>query len=157
MVDIDRIISERIEMDSPYFLIKKSYFKKGRGSKSIMRQLGNEFKSKLVHSIEQQVLPMKPLSPKYREYKKRNLLDPRKLIATGEYIDSIDVTEDGEGNIMVAPNNKRRDGTTITNRDLGKFLEYGTARMPKRPHWKPTIKAFKKTILKKVKDYVNNI
>lgn len=80
--------------------------------------------------IEEQNFKRVPLTPGYIARKKRQGLDPRVLIATKQYLKSY-------RHYRVAPRN------WAVTCDLQKMnrLEFGTGRMPKRPHWEPVIRA----------------
>ena len=89
-----------------------------------------------------------PLSPEYLEWKKKKGLDTRILIATGQYLDSFKVYR--SGNSWVAGVDKERlhyfEGKTVRMGDLAKWLEFGTRKMPPRPHWRPAFDYVSKNI-----------
>jgi hypothetical protein len=90
----------------------------------------------------------KPLSPSYLEWKKRKGLDTRILIATGQYLDSFKVYRSGK--YWVAGVEKDRlhyfEGKVVKIGDLAKWLEFGTRKMPPRPHWRPAFDYVSKNI-----------
>lgn len=87
----------------------------------------------------------RPLSPGYARWKRRRGLDPRILIATGLYVQSIGARPysaafggrqtDTEA-WVVSPAPGARHGKLALS-TLGLWLEYGTRRMPARPHFRP--------------------
>lgn len=83
-------------------------------------------KDQLKSHIESGSGHLTPLSANWSEYKARHGLDPRVLIATGEYLDSFTVSRVGERTWMLSP---------VGHEELAGWLEYGTGDMPARPHW----------------------
>lgn len=77
-----------------------------------------------------------PLSPGYKAYKEREGLDPRKLIATGDYVDNIGAYEK-EGKIFVGPLPGIHEESGLTYVHLSRIHEYGTETIPARPLWRP--------------------
>ena len=112
----------------------------------VMKEFGeekaNEFKDELVYRIASQSFNWRPLKPEYRLYKIKNRLDPRMMISTGEYINSIEVNEldDQIGYSVGVPNRLHNSGLSL--RVLARIHEFGTIRIPARPHWRPQISAF---------------
>lgn len=80
----------------------------------------------LKQLIEGQGMGLAPLSASWADYKGKHGLDPRILIATGEYLDSFSVTRIGGRTWQLSPKGQEQ---------LAEWLEYGTADMPARPHW----------------------
>lgn len=109
------------------------------------------------------------LNENYLAWKERNGLDTRTLIATGGYVNSIrplpvrdrlgrftsfskmTAAQIPDLRLGVAPgfgrSNKNEDGSpdseSPTYRQIGLWLEYGTADMPARPHFGPAVFNFK--------------
>ncbi len=95
-------------------------------------------------AITGQVFPMAALSPRYAKRKAYRGHDPRTLIATKEYLESI-ATEYGDDGWGVMADEERM-----------KLLEYGTKKMPGRPHWAPAIAGASFTATKKLaKEIIN--
>lgn len=102
-----------------------------------------------------------PLSPDWAAFKKRRELDPRILVASRKYAESIDVTPlFGGGGYFVRPDpNKIHPGypgrpnkRQYTMEQIGRLAEYGysytrtdgkVVRVPPRPHWRPTADHFR--------------
>jgi len=97
--------------------------------------------SKLVKDvIYQQLFKLHPLSPKYFQQKVKKGLDLRILIATGDYVKSIKVLriEDKELGVIYQVGFPKRlhKPSKLTFEQLAYWLEFGTKKMPARPHWR---------------------
>jgi hypothetical protein len=100
--------------------------------------LALEFADDLKSIISRQLIAWVPLSPAYKKRKRILGLDPRILIATGRYVNSIQPVEQADGSWVVSiPEEPLRPGSRYTLKDLARWLEYGTQTMPARPHWRP--------------------
>ena len=87
-----------------------------------------------------------PLAPSTVKKKNDAEQDGRKLIATGDYTYGIEVfkgTEKGETYYTVRPKPGKHPDAGVTHRVLAAFHEFGTSKMPKRPHWGPVLRAVK--------------
>lgn len=84
-----------------------------------------------------------PLSERYLAWKKKKKLDQRILIATHEYVNSIQaIPKEKKGKTVawsVGPGHPDtiHKPSKMRLHDLARLLEYGTRRMPARPHWRP--------------------
>jgi hypothetical protein len=108
------------------------------GLSGLGQDLAQEFADDLKAIIERQMISWMPLSGPYKAYKRRMGLDPRILIATGRYVNSIQPIEQPDGTWLVSvPEEPLRPGSRYTLRDLARWLEFGTQKMPARPHWRP--------------------
>lgn len=101
------------------------------------RSVGKEIEIKLKDSVRKQLLTLEPLSPSYLQRKKAKGLDPRTLIATGEYINNLQVieleeTEDTLTLFIGATDEMHYSGLTFA--ELSVIIEYGTDTQPPRPH-----------------------
>ena len=92
-------------------------------------------------AIETQSLRLARLSDSWKTYKRRNNLDPRKLIASKDYLNSIRVGV-GERGYVVG-----------TDKLYGLVHEYGFGNIPARPHWRPTIRRWSRTAAAPVGEY----
>lgn len=102
------------------------------------RDLAEEFADDLKSIISRQLIAWVPLTPAYKTRKRILGLDPRILIATGRYVNSIQPIQQDDGSWVVSvPEEPLRPGSKYTLRDLARWLEYGTEHMPPRPHWRP--------------------
>lgn len=126
-------------------------------ARSTIDQFGQQFRDDLVERIESQRFRHAPLSPGYVEAKRRAGLDPRILIATHEYLDSIEVSPltDGSG-VRVGVGGRTHSGG-IPMRQLARMLEFGTIRMPARPHWRPLASIYKRRARQMARELGANI
>lgn len=89
-----------------------------------------------------QPFPFKRLSKAYARFKFRQGLDGRILLATGDYINAIEVFKSEVKGIGVTYRVRLKPGTHrsgMTFNKLGLIHEFGSARakIPSRPHWRP--------------------
>lgn len=99
------------------------------------KKAGEYVELKIKDNIENQSLNLAPLAQEYWRRKIAEGYDPRILIRTGEYLDSIkivDIQETGNGiSIFVGV----EDGITetgISMSELATYIEYGTRKQPAR-------------------------
>lgn len=86
---------------------------------------------------------MRKLAPRTVKKKIAAEQDGRKLIADGDYMYGIEVfkgTRKGEVYYTIRPKPGPHPSAGVTHRVLAAWLEYGTKKMPKRPHWGPVRK-----------------
>jgi len=105
---------------------------------AVMFDWATDTREWLVEKIERQEFNHTPLSPVTRARKSATGGDPRILIDKRDYLDAIRVLPMGPRKWQVgikrgAKNQKGSDLATI-----GMVHEYGSARVPARPHWRPT-------------------
>lgn len=86
--------------------------------------------------------PFKRLSKAYARYKFRNGLDGRILLATGDYINAIEVFRSDTKEATVTYRVRLKPGvhnSGMSFTKLGLIHEFGSARakIPARPHWRP--------------------
>ena len=75
--------------------------------------------------------------------------DGRKLIATGAYIEGIEVfkgMKNGKAYYTVRPKPGMHPDAGVTHRVLAAFHEFGTSTMPARPHWRPVLRIVKREL-----------
>ena len=126
-------------------------------------QLAEDIVRELRRVIENQLLTWKPLSAAYLRRKRRLNLDERILIATGHYLDSIQVRTDPNDDWKITigfyENQQHPVYEGIDFNDLARWLEYGTTQMAARPHWRPVFykfrQEFNQTKKRLEKDLVN--
>lgn len=120
-------------------------------AKKEYQQIGDEYLEKsaemyqkeLYNLIDTQGYRWKKLSDVYLAMKKRKNLDTRTLIATGEYLESIEVGDVDNVNgkryiyVGVSPNAIHTSG--IKMQALAEIHEYGSrdGKIPPRPHYRP--------------------
>lgn len=105
--------------------------------------------AEVKHRIESQLYHHEPLSPSYKRWKEKNHLDPRILIATGDYVNAIGVyaIRNKKNRFMafgigVPPGIHKPSGLTYDQ--LYRIHEFGvfSRNIPARPHWRPAWKDF---------------
>jgi phage gpG-like protein len=96
-------------------------------------------------AIQTQAYKWKPLTERYIKWKKHKELDTRILIATGEYVQSIQVTQNEDGDLedvtyTVGLPDKIHVSSNLPIRKLAAIHEFGApkAKIPARPVWRPT-------------------
>lgn len=133
----------------------------------IAQVLADEVKRRLNGQLYSHV----PLSPNYARWKAERGLDPRILIRTRRYLNHIGVQEvkfpRGYGYRVGVPENvMEEDGTPLTV--IMRTHEYGTERIPARPHWRPVFmeaaskiselrRQGSRNLVKELKDYLVTI
>lgn len=136
-------------------------------------KIGNEivdsnakiFYDKLISNIESQSISWKPLNPQYKERKGLLGLDTRVLIATGEYLSSIQIRRVYKGNnktqrhVGVDSRATHKGGLKMS--ELAIIMEYGTSdgRIPARSHysktWEQVLPEIRKNTLEKARTIRN--
>ncbi len=99
----------------------------------------------------------KPLSEKYRRYKLRKGLDTRTLLAYHYYVNSITAYRSGNDWVVGAKPFQKHPKTGIPMEKLARFLEFGTRRMPARPHWRPAFLEAQKNAGKILRRYLRDV
>lgn len=95
---------------------------------------------KLQEGIRKQTFKLAPLTKHYLRRKVREGYDRRILMRSSEYVDSIQIFKQGRRIWGVGiPVRKKSHKKTLEMWKLAHYLEYGTKRMPARPHWRPVI------------------
>lgn len=144
------VISSR---QNPFTLIRKQMKTTGMdAAREVIKEEGDALAAKLQLNLLQQSLPMKDLTESYARWKERKALDPRILIATGEYVNSIAARRKAGGDIVdVSVPDETHEPSGLSLKELGRIHEYGSKRyeidgkgIPPRPHWRPTIRWWKK-------------
>lgn len=142
--------------------VQEEIYKEARDK---IRALAQEFLETLKQHIEDQLLTWQPLNEAYKQKKIREKLDPRILIATGEYVSSIFIEETLKQGILIISimlPNKKHAKTGINLRFLSRVLEYGSIsrNIPERPHWRPVAEMFieeKQDFQKTINEIVSNV
>lgn len=128
----------------------------------LIQEAGKAFARRVRYAIRNQIYAWPPLSPNYAAWKEANDLDPRMLIATHEYINSIKATMTDYG-VEVGLDPSKTHAGGIPMRLLGRWLEYGTMnldgswRMPPRPHWRPEIRRWKNNTLPELRIQIKSM
>jgi hypothetical protein len=117
-------------------------------AETMAKDIANEAKTVL----RQQKYRWKDLTPRYTRYKQRKGLDPRKLIATGEYLRKIGWWQNSKGQFFagVRPG-ARHEASGLPLWKLARIHEFGSRKMqiPARPLWRPVIS----TVVRRRKKY----
>lgn len=100
------------------------------------RRVAEEVAKRVKQRIRSQAYGHAPLSPKYRAWKIKKGLSPKILIATGQYVGSIRAWKEGRGSWHAGVTPGARHSSGVDMQQLAVWLEYGTSRMPARPHWR---------------------
>lgn len=101
-----------------------------------IRQFAEEIAEEARDIIKEQRYDWVPLDPDYLASKIKKGLDPRTLIATGDYLDHIG-TYEKDGKIFVGPLPGTHKPSGLTYVHLARIHEYGTETIPARPLWRP--------------------
>jgi len=75
--------------------------------------------------------------------------DGRRLIATGAYVEGIEVfrgSKNGVPYYTVRPKPGKHPDAGVTHRVLAAFHEFGTSKMPARPHWGPVLRVLRRVM-----------
>ena len=119
-------------------------------------EIAKGFVKDLRAHIEHQIFHHAPLTADYADWKRKQNLDPRILIATGDYLDAMEAVKlsGGAGVGMRPGHHVNHDGSAGPEyEDLADWLENGTkgkrrsdvrvsnerGGLPPRPHWQPMI------------------
>lgn len=108
-----------------------------------------EFVKNVKKRIEQQDANWVPLDPKYLARKIKEGMDPRILIRTGAYLESIKYERLGKNRYRIFAEG---------NEELSSYLEFGTDKMPSRPHFRQSFEqvqlAMKQILDRQIKRHV---
>jgi hypothetical protein len=158
--------------ENPYTVLKKSMRKEGiDAAREVLWDEAKFLAEKLRLNLLQQSLPSvtnRPLNEKYANWKANQdpPLDPRILIATGEYVNSIDARKvDIFGDVVeVNVPDETHESSGMNLRELAAVHEYGQRSfkdsgkgIPPRPHWRPTIRWWKKRRLEATQREIDRI
>jgi len=98
-----------------------------------VKKIAEKCAEDVKRTILSQVFPNARLTDAWLARKAREGMDPRTLIATRKYVDSIKAARVEQGVW----------GVTCSDNELRLRLEYGTRRgSPPRPHWGPVLDSF---------------
>jgi len=136
-----------IAKSNPFEVIYEINKKEGlEVAQEVLFEEGRRLAAKIRTNILQQLLDFTPLSEPYAAWKKKKGLDPRILIARGNYVKSIRARKLVDGNTDVNVPDETHPDAKISYRLLGQVHEFGQLQwqstgkgIPARPHWRPTI------------------
>jgi hypothetical protein len=113
----------------------------------VSREMAEEFADDVKAILSRQLIAWVPLNREYARRKREMGMDPRILIATGRYVNSIQPIEQKDGSWVVSvPAEPLQGSNKHTLKDLARWLEYGTRTMPARPHWRPAMQIWRTKI-----------
>jgi hypothetical protein len=101
----------------------------------IVYSMADKIVEKLWELIESQAIEMAPLKEEYLKRKIAEGYDERIAIRTGDYLNSLQVTDiqsDGESLTVFISVEDGVTQTEISMKDLANYLEYGTSNQPAR-------------------------
>lgn len=111
--------------------------------------------------IEAQPPSWPPLTEKYLEWKIATGRDPRKLVSTKEYLNSIGVQRIRRGKtgfeLRVGLPNAEHSEAGINYNYLARIHENGTRTIPARPHWGPVYRLWSRKLYERSRDYMKKI
>ena len=150
--DLDKLPQEAEELKK---LTKKAVQAGIVKAKKKLEFIAQSFLIRIKEVIEGQKYNWVPLKDAYKKQKIKQQLDPRILIRTGEYVESIYIEktevkpdEDSpEGLILsfsIRLPDKEHEESGINLQLLARIMEYGSFKrnIPPRPHWRPVIEEF---------------
>ena len=106
------------------------------------KEIAKQFTDEAKEVIENQLYNWEPLKDEYLDSKIKKGYDPRTLIRTREYLESISwgVTQ---GRVWAGiPAQKIHQGSGLPVRVLARIHEFGTATIPPRPLWRPLLSKY---------------
>lgn len=149
---------------NPFQVIRQAFKDEGiREARNVLFEEADKMAAEVQLNILQQRLPLKKLSPQYLAWKKKQGLDSRILIASGDYVSEIKARRRAGGTIIeVGLPDKIHPDSGLTYKALARAHEYGVKKinLPERPHWRPMIEKFIKRvpqIKKRMQDRVNKL
>lgn len=110
------------------------------------REVAEELLEYLTDTIENQRYKWKPLKPDYLESKRRKGLDERIYVATGFFLEHIEMWEDKDGVHVGFRPGIIHEPSGLELNVLARILEFGSARrnIPARPLWRPAFSVIRR-------------
>ncbi|WP_340691086.1 hypothetical protein [Hydrogenobacter thermophilus] len=142
-------------------LSKTEFFKQFRGFEKYVAERMAEKVREIIASQLYAGKQWKPLSKNYLRRKKKLGYDTRTLIASGKYFRSIGVYRSGDAYVVstkpfqIHMGNPGLSEGGMQMRLLAKWLEYGTSKMPPRPHFRPAFNYVKRNIRRYFHEYLS--
>jgi hypothetical protein len=136
-------VTVSVRFDTSAFKAAQSMLRRlgGRVPDARVNQIAYDFaestREKLIGDIRRRAFRLRRLNAQYLQWKIRMGYDRRILIRTGDYLDAITVVKQKNG-ARVQIEASARTLNNIPMILLAQWLEYGTRKMPPRPHWRPT-------------------
>ena len=107
-----------------------------------------EIKLAIQNTINNQTENWTPLKDETVRRKGSNII----LKETGQLVNSIEVTKEGESTYVVSPQGEHSSG--LSNSELAMIHEYGTERVPPRPFISPVYEEYQQKVPKEVSTIV---
>jgi hypothetical protein len=138
---------------NPFEVIRREFKRQAiPEAQDVIKEEADMIAATIQLHLFQETLPMKALTEPYLAKKIREGLDPRKLIANGDYVSEIKARwRPWKTSIEVGLPNTKHPGSGLPYKILGMIHEYGQKKwqaegkgIPARPHWRPVIKKWLK-------------
>lgn len=124
----------------------------------IVISMADKIVERIWDLIESQSIELEPLVEEYRQRKVAEGYDERILIRTGDFLNSIQVTDiqtNGDDITVLISVEDGRTETGISMKELAQYIEYGTsnqpARMPLHRTWEEIRHSVKKEVMERLK------
>ena len=129
------VTSEKLPANFFSVFKKEAKMRANQRTRKFAKQIAAEAKD----IIKKQKFDWAPLSESYAEHKWREGLDDRIMIATAEYVNKGIGYWEKAGQIFVGPKPGKHSKSGIPYQLLGRWLEFGTWKMPARQLWRPLL------------------
>lgn len=130
----------------------------GNQYQSIVTSMADDIVTRIWDLIEQQAIELEPLVEEYRKQKVAEGYDERILIKTGDFLNSIAVTDietNGDDITVFISVDDGVTNTGISMKELAYYIEYGTvnqpARMPLHRTWEEISQSVKSEVASRLK------
>lgn len=137
--EVKRILRDLNDMDGTY--------------EDVIVEMGHKIADKVKELIASQSIYLEPLDKEYRQQKAKEGHDGRTLISTGDFLESIEVTDIQIGADDIEVFISIKDGVTetgISMRELAQYIEYGTRNQPARLPFTRSWEAMKSEVMTEV-------
>lgn len=98
--------------------------------------------NRVRQGIERQEFRWPPLNPIYLRWKILQGLDPRTLIATGQYVSDISSVRLSDKRYGVGTRTRTHAPSGLPYSQFIRIHEYGLGNVPPRPHWSPVFREY---------------
>lgn len=140
---------------TPRVAVEKLMERFKREESSLLREFGKKVEQELRRRIKQQKLEVPGLTPAYLAEKARRKWSLKTLIRTGGYMNSIRA-QYTNGSLKLLPVGEDPI-SGVKYSEIARHLEFGTRRMPARPHWRPMIPWAKKAFSKYIRSWAEKV
>lgn len=117
---------------------------------------GRELTKRIINAFNNQSLPLRRLSPEYKNRKIKNGFDPRIGFYTGEMVKAIRFYKDSSKSFFIGirrqrPSGRSRKGSSgLPIPEYARHFEFGTKKQPARPVFMPLLSAAKPRIMRAI-------